>query len=153
VTLSGTFSGNDSGLTGLSASALPSSVVTNNETGVTLSGTFTGNGSGLTNLDVSVADTSEDLRLLRGLIKVSTTNILAGSGFILTKNGTGDYTIIYTTAFNGFAFPNLTVQSAAYPLIPNVVTTTSDLFEVRFYNSLGTLTDPDYFGFTVAGGR
>jgi hypothetical protein len=38
VTLSGTFSGNGSGLT-----RLPSNVITNTETGITLSGTFSGN--------------------------------------------------------------------------------------------------------------
>jgi hypothetical protein len=57
---SGAFSGNGSALTNLNAAELtsgtvplaqlPSTVVTNNESGVTLSGTFSGNGSALTNL-------------------------------------------------------------------------------------------------------
>ena len=64
VTLSGTFLGDGSGLTGLNAAnltgtlpaaTLPASVVTNNETGVTLSGTFSGNGGGLTNLNINGA--------------------------------------------------------------------------------------------------
>ena len=63
VTLSGTFSGNGSGLTSLNANnlasgtvplaQLPAAVVTNNETGVTLSGTFSGNGAGLTSLNAN----------------------------------------------------------------------------------------------------
>ncbi len=60
VTLTGTFSGNASGLTNLNASQLtsgpvplaqlPSAVVLNNATGVTLTGTFYGNGIALTNI-------------------------------------------------------------------------------------------------------
>lgn len=56
----GTFTGNGSGLTNLNASQitsgnipltqLPSTVVTNNATGLTLSGTFSGDGSGLTGI-------------------------------------------------------------------------------------------------------
>jgi hypothetical protein len=54
VTISGTFSGNGSGLTNLNgAASLPPNIVTNTETGVTLSGTFNGNGSGLTNLNAT----------------------------------------------------------------------------------------------------
>ncbi len=82
VTLTGTFSGNGSGLTSLNASALsgslpggvtlpatnltgtiqtaqlPAVVLTNNETGVTLTGTFNGNGSGLTNIPANAVVTA-----------------------------------------------------------------------------------------------
>ena len=62
VTLSGTFTGNGGGLTGLNATnlsgtiplaAMPTNAVTNNASGVTLSGTFSGNGGGLTNLNAT----------------------------------------------------------------------------------------------------
>ena len=66
-TLAGTFTGNGSGLTNLSASQLttgtvplgqlPAVVVTNNATGVALAGSFTGNGGGLTNLTGAAINT------------------------------------------------------------------------------------------------
>jgi hypothetical protein len=51
VSLTGSFTGDGSGLTNLNAAQLPAGVLTNYASGVTLSGRFTGDGSGLNNLN------------------------------------------------------------------------------------------------------
>lgn len=52
----------------------------------------------------------EDVRIVRGIINTTTPSIDAGSGFTVSRNGTGDVTISYSTAFS--AVPSVSADIA-----------------------------------------
>jgi hypothetical protein len=97
VTLSGTFSGNGSGLTSvlaagltgtISVTNLPGAVVTNNESGVTLSGTFSGNGSGLSLVPAGSLTGTVPVPDLPGAVVTNTETGVTLSG-TFSGNGSG----------------------------------------------------------------
>jgi photosystem II stability/assembly factor-like uncharacterized protein len=101
VTLSGTFSGNGSGLT-----SLPAAVVTNTEAGVTLSGTFNGNGSGLTNVALlNASQTFNGQNNFTNLVGIGTTSPLTE----LHVRGAGDTEISVESIQGGLAGPSRAV--------------------------------------------
>ena len=96
----GAFLGNGGGLTNLNGAQLtgtipfgqlPSTLVTNNETGVSLTGTFSGNGGGLTNLSAAQLTGMVPVAQLPGAVVtnnetgVSLTGTFSGSGTGLTN--------------------------------------------------------------------
>lgn len=59
-----------------------------------------------------VNSTVEDLKVIRGVVLANGT-ISKGTGFTITKNGTGDYTINYTAAFSDLPTVQVTIETGA----------------------------------------
>jgi len=120
--ITGSFTGNGSGLTSLSGSQitgtisvaqLPASVVTNGGN-VTLSGTFSGNGGGLTNLSTTnLVGTVEDDQLSTNVALLDGTNGFSGTnqfaGVVIATNGNNQITGNFTG--NGGGLTNLSSGS------------------------------------------
>lgn len=84
----------------------------------------------------------ETLRILRGTVNTSG-SILAGSGFTVTRNGAGDFTITYSTAFSGqpsvVATAAVVSPAAITAIILSSALTTSA--RIGLVNAAGTAQD------------
>lgn len=100
-----------------------------------------------------VNSTVETLKVIRGRINTASSGtILQGSGFTITRNGTGDLTVTFTAAFS--ALPSVPAPGAeGGDLIGNLQgapTTTTARFQL--FSTGGTLTD-GIFSFIAIGPR
>ncbi len=94
---------------------------------------------------------SENLRIVRGLVYANGT-IAGGTGFTVTHNSLGNYTITFTPAFqDGPAISVMPVTNAAN--IPTTPVLTSSSATIAFFTPIGAPTEPTGFSFTAIGPR
>lgn len=73
-------------------------------------------------------------RIVRGSVNSAGT-IVRGSGYTVTKNGTGDYTINFTTPFAATPVVNLTSQSWAAILRPDLTPYSASQIRLQCFNT------------------
>ena len=90
----------------------------------------------------------ESLRIVRG--EVAGNGVIDfGSGFTVTKNGTGDFTLNFSSSFS--STPAVTVTIYGNLVIPTLFITNGSSAQIKFYNPSGTATDPNGFNFIAIG--
>jgi len=120
---------------------------------VTNSGSAIFNGSATFNGSTKVGANpvtvgAESLRILRGEV-AGTGAIDFGSGFTVTKNGTGDLTLNFSSSFS--STPAVTVTIYGNLVIPTLFIVNASSAQIKFYNPSGTATDPNGFDFIAIG--
>jgi len=127
---------------------------------VSVPGNFTNTGSLVASGGLTVSGTAkvgnnqiaggvESLRIIRGEIAGAGGTIDFGSGFSVTKNSTGDFTINYSSGFAGT--PAFTATSFGSLVIPELFISTSTSCQIQFFNPAGTKVDPAGFDFIAVG--
>ncbi|HWX22605.1 MAG TPA: hypothetical protein VN578_22105 [Candidatus Binatia bacterium] len=91
----------------------------------------------------------EVLRIVRGAVDGSG-NILAGTGFTVSRTGTGAYTVTFTTAFSSEPTVVATVQHGGGAQIITTGTVTTSSFFVSTWNITGSASD-QFFHFIAVG--
>jgi hypothetical protein len=91
---------------------------------------------------------NENLCIIRGVVS-STGTILQGTGFTVSRTGTGAYTISFTSAFSNVPAVTATAQSGLM-IVATVTSVTASAAPVRTFNSSGTATD-NQFNFIAVG--
>lgn len=89
-------------------------------------------------------ETAENLRLVRGSVAANG-SITVGTGFTITRNGAGDYTVTFTQDFAGLPSITLAVDGAAGTIL-RLLTPTAHSFRVTNVTVGGVAQDtPWYF--------
>lgn len=110
------------------------------------------------NVIVSNTNATNSLEIIRGVVDQSA-NILAGEGFTVVNNSTGQYTVTFTSAFSTSDFPVATVSlsfqggftSGVATINYNVFNTFSSV-SIGTFNNAGTAQN-NGFSFIVIGQR
>lgn len=93
----------------------------------------------------------ENLRIVRGRI-TGPGGIGTGSGFTVSKTGTGAYTVTFTTAFTGEPVVTASARTSAARVANCATTSTSTALFQTFDSATGTAADQD-FSFIAVGPR
>lgn len=87
--------------------------------------------------------TSTALQIIAGVIdSTGAGSIVAGTGFTITRNGVGDVTITFTSAFSGTPSVTATVADATNNRIAKLkAATTTTTAQIQCFSLAGTNTD------------
>ena len=112
-----------------------------------------GAGIDITNNVVSVTSPNvENLSMIQGTFDVTATVIYAGQGYTVVKNGVGDYTVTFNTAFTSYPAITYSTNFLPYTIVSNVLGVGSVSFLVM--DSAGTLVDPNaWISFIAVGAQ
>jgi hypothetical protein len=94
--------------------------------------------------------TDAPLRIVRGIVNTTTPTIVAGAGFSVAKNGTGDVTITFDDAFSAAPSVNATPVGVNEARAQNRNTPTTADCRIVGRNSAGTIAETE-FSFTAIG--
>jgi hypothetical protein len=89
-------------------------------------------------------------QMITGRVNGVAGTIVAGSGFTLTVNGVGDYTITFTTPFAAAPAPPQPLQLTANRAFCQGISVTASAVRYAFFNSAGAALDVEFI-FVVEG--
>lgn len=101
------------------------------------------------NTNLIASGSVEPLRMIRGIVEANG-NIVSGSGFTVTRTGTGTYTITFASRFADL--PAVLLTPIGNPVCnPAVSGLTADLAFIRFTSPTGAAVEPQYFSISILG--
>ena len=112
-----------------------------------------GAGVDITNNVISMSSPNvENLSILQGTFNITGTIIYAGQGYTVVKNGVGQYTITFNTAFTSFPAVTYSTNLLPYVIVSNFLGFGYVSFLVM--DAAGTLVDPDsWISFIAVGAQ
>lgn len=127
----------------LAAGAVTAAKIENN---VSLTGNVQAGGKFVV---ASNTNDSANLALIAGSVNGASGAVIAGTGFTPTRNGTGDYTIAYTSALTGTPVGIVTSYTSD-AREPKVTAISNTQATIKTYDASGTLADAN-FAFIIIG--
>jgi hypothetical protein len=102
-------------------------------------------------LVVSAVPATHGLMVVRGVVS-GVGSILSGEGFSVSSNGTGDFTITFSTAFGDIPAVTATLFSGIFNLLPMIVSSSSSSFRIQTASTAGSFSNQG-FNFIAVGQR